>query len=70
MAKDIHSIKECPDCASDNIFYKEEKEQVICRDCGLIYEPLEPRTEQKFEHGHGIQIREKKSAEKKKPKKK
>ncbi len=50
----IHSIKECPDCASLRIVYNEEREQVICRDCGLIYEPMAPVLEQKFESTHGF----------------
>jgi ribosomal protein S27E len=40
MESDIHKIKECPDCGSDNLVYKDDADQVICRDCGLIYEPL------------------------------
>jgi len=36
----IHDIKECPDCGSDNIIYDDNKDQVICKDCGLIYKPL------------------------------
>ncbi len=49
---DIHDIKECPDCASQNIVYNDERQQVICRDCGLIYEPLTPEAEAKFESSH------------------
>ncbi|MBI4017041.1 MAG: hypothetical protein HY363_05105 [Candidatus Aenigmarchaeota archaeon] len=40
MIKDIHEIKECPDCASMNIIYGETRDQVICKDCGLIFEPF------------------------------
>jgi transcription initiation factor TFIIIB Brf1 subunit/transcription initiation factor TFIIB len=39
MVGDIRDIRECPDCASPNIVHEYEREQVICRDCGLIYEP-------------------------------
>ena len=49
---DITEIKECPDCGSINIKHNEEKQQVICLDCGLIYEPLSPDLEQKFETAH------------------
>ena len=52
-AKDIHDIKECPDCASQNLVYNEERQQVICRDCGLIYEPLAPAMEKQFAISHG-----------------
>ena len=56
MAIHLHSIKSCPDCGSQNIVYNEENMQVICKDCGLIYEPLEPKAEQKFEETHGSNV--------------
>ena len=34
-------VKECPDCASHNIVYSEVREQIICHDCGLIFEPFQ-----------------------------
>ena len=54
---DIHDIKECPDCASLNIVYNEGRQQVICRDCGLIYEPLTPDAEKQFESSHDLMPR-------------
>lgn len=65
MIKNLHKIKECPDCASSNIIYIDDKMQVICNDCGLIYEPLEPKTEEKFEKTHGIKVSAKKPKSKK-----
>ncbi len=53
MIGNIHEVKECPDCASENIVYDNERDQVICRDCGLIYEPLTPADEERFELAHG-----------------
>lgn len=32
------SIKECPECASKNIYRDLEKGETICRDCGLVIE--------------------------------
>lgn len=55
---DIHNIKECPDCASQNLVYNDERQQAICRDCGLIYEPLAPEIEKRFEATHGMAPRE------------
>ena len=52
MVKDINEVKECPECGSNNISHKEEKQQVICRDCGCIYEPLTPKEEEQLEKGH------------------
>lgn len=40
IAKDIQKMNECPDCASLNIVHNLDREQLICRECGLIYEPL------------------------------
>ena len=37
---EIKDISECPDCGSTNIVHKLELEQIICRDCGLIFEPF------------------------------
>ncbi len=77
--KNIHKIKECPECASINIVYNDSKQQVICRDCGLIYEPLASTLEEKFERVSGIikktikkisRIKKKKSKKKRKGKKK
>ncbi len=34
-------VRECPDCASHNIVYSEVREQIICHDCGLIFEPFQ-----------------------------
>lgn len=54
VIKDIHEVKECPECASMNIVYNESKQQVICKDCGVIYQPLAPEDEEKFERVSGI----------------
>ena len=71
----ITEIKECPDCASPNIVRNEEREQLICRECGLIYEPLTPVEEERFEKTHNLAEPKKaklakKPAKKTKPKKK
>ena len=39
MVKGIRDIKACPECGGINLIHKEEENQVICKDCGLIYEP-------------------------------
>ena len=52
--QDIREIKECPDCASSNIVHNIEREQVVCRECGLIYEPLTPAEEERFEATHDL----------------
>ncbi len=54
MIKDVCEIEECPECGSTNIICNSKKQQVICRDCGLIYEPLAPKEEEKYERVSGI----------------
>ena len=41
--------KECVDCGSSNIIFDPETEQLICQDCGLIFEELPPDMESKYE---------------------
>ncbi len=38
----LQSIHECPDCASENIIHSTMRDQVICKDCGLVFEPFMP----------------------------
>jgi len=38
----LQSISECPDCASQNIVHSTMRDQVICKDCGLVFEPFAP----------------------------
>ncbi len=67
MIQDIKQIKECPDCASSSIVHNVEREQVICRECGLIFEPLTPDVEEAFEKTHHLGVegtRAKKTAKK------
>jgi ribosomal protein S27E len=41
--------KDCPDCGSINIIFDPETEQLICQDCGLIFEELPPDLERRYE---------------------
>ena len=65
MIDNISKLKSCPDCGSDNIVYSRVREQIICRDCGLLFEPLSPDEEELFERVHGISGRKKKATKKK-----
>lgn len=58
MIKDIHEVKECPDCAGTALVYVKSRDQVICKDCGLVYEPLTPESEKVFEVTHAIETKE------------
>lgn len=68
MLKDVTELRACPDCASANVAYSEPREQIICRDCGLIFEPLTPVEEQRFEKTHGFLEEERSKPAKKKQK--
>jgi transcription initiation factor TFIIIB Brf1 subunit/transcription initiation factor TFIIB len=52
MKMNIYKMRECPDCGSDNIYIVEENQQLICRDCGMIYESLPDDLESDFEESH------------------
>ncbi len=46
---DVNKLNECPDCASTNIVHETFRDQIICRECGLIFEPLVPQLQEQFE---------------------
>jgi transcription initiation factor TFIIIB Brf1 subunit/transcription initiation factor TFIIB len=54
MIKDACELKECPECGSINIICNKQRNQLICRDCGVIYEPMAPEREEKFERASGL----------------
>jgi len=39
----------CAECGSDNVIYDREKDQIICQDCGAIFEELTPEEEEEYE---------------------
>ena len=43
---------ECAECRSNNVHYNEKTQQIICKDCGAIFEELTPEEEKKFEKAH------------------
>ena len=47
--KSLSRRKECPDCGSSNIHFDPETEQLICQDCGLLFEELPPELEKRYE---------------------
>lgn len=38
--REVKRRKDCPDCASININFDPETEQMICHDCGVIFAEL------------------------------
>ena len=43
---------ECAECRRKNVQYNEKNQQIICKDCGAIFEELTPEEEKKFEKAH------------------
>lgn len=64
MIASVYEVRECPECSGSNLSYLEERDQVVCRDCGLVYEPLTPSEDKKLLKGTAA----KKPAAAKKPK--
>jgi len=64
MIENIHDIKECPQCGSLDLVYRNAQEQVVCKDCGMIFEPLPPAEEEEFERAAGISEEPKRPAKK------
>jgi len=68
MIKDVCKLRECPECGSRNVICSETREQLICKDCGCIFEPLLEEEEKKLERIAGIESEEKVKKAKKKSK--
>ena len=51
---EMKDVKECPECGSSNIVYNEKKDQIVCNDCGMIFEELTPEQEKKFEKASDV----------------
>ncbi len=37
IKENLSKLSFCPACASDNVFYSEIRDELICRDCGEIF---------------------------------
>jgi ribosomal protein S27E len=57
MIKNIKNVRECPSCCSENIVHNEARDQVVCQDCGEIFEPLAPKDEVKLEKGCKVKLK-------------
>ena len=49
MMVDLEKVNECPECGSTNIVHVEDKDEIVCKDCGAIFAELDPEDEKKFE---------------------
>ena len=45
---DLSTLKSCPECASNNIFYSNSRDEIVCRDCGGIFSKLTPEQMEKY----------------------
>ncbi|MFC1741145.1 TFIIB-type zinc ribbon-containing protein [Nanoarchaeota archaeon] len=41
--------KDCPDCGSVNILFDADTEQIICHDCGLMFEEIPPEFAKRYD---------------------
>ncbi|MBW2972156.1 hypothetical protein KY359_03930 [Candidatus Woesearchaeota archaeon] len=48
VSREVKRRKDCPDCGSINIIFDPETEQLICQDCGAIFEELPPDMEKRY----------------------
>ena len=51
---DLAKVKQCPECGSSNILYKEKESEIVCKDCGMIFSELTPEQEKKFEKASDV----------------
>ena len=51
---DVEKIGACPECGSTNIIHNEEKDEVVCQDCGAIFAELSKEAEEKFEKASDV----------------
>ena len=51
---DMDKIKACPECGSSNIIHKKNKEEIVCKVCGMIFDELIPEDEKKFEDASDV----------------
>jgi len=47
---DLSALKFCPECASNNIFYSNSRDELVCRDCGGIFSKLTPEQMAKYKN--------------------
>lgn len=52
MVSTIEEIKNCPACGSDNLVHVTSRDQVICKDCGMVHEPFSSVAKEVLEITH------------------
>ena len=45
---DLSSLKFCPECGSEQVYFSKLQREVICRACGGIFSELTPEQMKKF----------------------
>ena len=46
----------CPVCGSLNVIVVEERDQIICKDCGVVFEPLTPAAKSEYISGFASEV--------------
>ncbi len=47
---DLSQLNSCPECASDNVFYSNMRDELVCRECGGIFSKLTPEQMAKYKN--------------------
>jgi len=47
---DLSQLSSCPECASNNVFYSNSRDELVCRDCGGIFSKLTPEQMAKYKN--------------------
>jgi transcription elongation factor Elf1 len=47
---DLSQLSSCPECASDNVFYSNSRDELVCRECGGIFSKLTPEQMKKYKN--------------------
>jgi len=47
---DLSQLSSCPECASNNVFYSNSRDELVCRECGGIFSKLTPEQMKKYKN--------------------
>ena len=51
---DVENLKQCPECGSEKVVHDKEADSIICQECGVVFQELEPKAEKQEEKASDI----------------
>ena len=54
MAIDLKKVKACPECGASDIVYNDDRKEILCKSCGLLFTELTPEQEKEFEKASDV----------------